>query len=321
VQLVADVQSLMRERADAKGLGFDIEFIGAIPETITSDPTRVRQILINLIGNAIKFTEEGGGRLMTRVVDDDDKPLMQFDVVDTGLGMTKKHAARLFQPFTQADASTTRKFGGAGLGLTVSKRLAEMLGGDVILVDYQEGLGTRFRATVATGPLDAVRMIDDPPSATWVTTEGSRASASADRHVLEGCHILLAEDHPTNQVFVARILKKTGAEVTAVENGKLAVEKVLAVIYRRREGDPEWPFDVILMDMQMSVMDGYEATGLLRQEGYAGPIIALTAHAMASDRQKCIDAACDDYASKPINRKKLLATIRTHLRRPVLSSS
>ncbi len=312
IQVVADVKSLMQVRADAKNLPFNIEFIGAVPEAIESDPTRLKQILVNLIGNAIKFTETGGVRLVTRFVDDAAEPNMQFDVVDTGLGMTEEQVGKLFQAFTQADTSTTRKFGGTGLGLMISKRLAEMLGGD-ITVESKPGEGSLFRVTVTTGPLDGVKMLDDPTTATSVQPE-TAAAAKGDAARLD-CRILLAEDGPDNQRLIAHLLKKAGAEVTVKENGKLAAEAALAA---RDEGNP---FDVILMDMQMPVMDGYEATGLLRQKGYTNPIIALTAHAMASDRQKCLDAGCDDYATKPINRKKLIETVRQHLATPTMAET
>ncbi len=204
----------------------------------------------------------------------------------------------------QADASTTRQFGGTGLGLVISKRFAGMLGGDITVVETREGVGTRFRVTIATGPLDDVKMLDNPLSATVVSQNASRAATSIDPSTLRGCRILLAEDCPDNQKLIALILEKAGADVTVKENGKLAVDAARAA---RDEGNP---FDIILMDMQMPVMDGYEATALLRRKGYTGPIIALTAHSMEGDREKCIKAGCDGYASKPIERQKLIETIR-----------
>ena len=161
-RVMAEVAALMRVRADAKGLPFNIEYIGAIPETIQSDPMRLRQILINLIGNAIKFTETGAVRLVTRFVDSGDTASLQFDVTDTGRGMTQEQVAKLFQPYIQADNSTTRKFGGTGLGLTISKRFVELLGGDVTVVETKMGVGSTFRATVSTGPLDGVAMLETP---------------------------------------------------------------------------------------------------------------------------------------------------------------
>ncbi len=304
-RIVAEVAALMQVRAAAKDLFFDIDYVGAIPETIQSDPTRLRQILINLIGNAIKFTETGSVRLVGSVVDKHD-PCLQFDVIDTGSGMDEEQKARLFQPFVQADASTTRKYGGTGLGLSISKRFAELLGGDIVVVATGVDVGTTFRATVAAGSLDGVKMLDDPMAAT-VVTEAANPVGQVSPFALQGSRILLAEDNVTNQALIVGILKKSGAEITAVKDGKLAVDAVLSAI---SEGSP---FDVVLMDMQMPVMDGYEATALLRKEAYAGPIIAITANAMAQDREKCIEAGCDDFATKPINRIGLIETIQRYL--------
>jgi CheY-like chemotaxis protein len=305
-KLIAEVASLMRVRARAKGLPFEIEYVGSVPETIQSDPTRLRQILINLIGNAIKFTETGSVRLITHLADAEGEPLIQFDVVDSGIGLTDEQVARLFQPFSQGDSSTTRRFGGTGLGLTISKRFAGLLGGDITVVDSAEGIGTRFRATAATGPLEGVRMIENPMEATTVEGEIVQRAARIDRTDLQGCSILLAEDGPDNQRLISHILKRAGAEVTVVENGKQASEAALEAF------DGGNPFDVILMDMQMPVMDGYEAAARLRKKDYTGPIIALTAHSMGGDREKCIKAGCDDYTTKPINRAKLIEIIRRY---------
>jgi len=311
-QVVAEVKSLMQVRADAKNLPFSIEYDGPIPETIESDPTRLKQILVNLIGNAIKFTETGEVKLVIRLIDGAGGPCMQFDVLDTGMGMTPEQVGRLFQAFSQADASTTRKFGGTGLGLNISKRLAQMLGGD-ITVESRPGEGSRFRATIMVGSMDGVNMLDNPMMATLAKPEAA-ATPEADADKLNA-RILLAEDGPDNQRLIAYLLKKAGASVTVVENGQRAVDVALAACKPGRSDDPPQPFDVILMDMQMPVKDGYEATGFLRQKGYTGPIIALTAHAMAGDRQKCLAAGCDDYATKPVNRKRLIAVIRKHLPR------
>ncbi len=305
-QIVAEVVSLMRVRAESKGLPFSIDYIGALPETIQSDTTRLRQILINLVGNAIKFTEVGAVRLVIRLVHEGGRPCLQFDVIDTGLGMTEAQVGGLFQAFTQADTSTTRKFGGTGLGLTICKRFAELLGGDITVVETEMGVGTTFRATMATGPLDGVKMLEDPLSAT-VVADNADSVAQFSPTELHGCHVLLAEDGLDNQRLISFMLKKAGADVTLKENGKLAFDAALAA---RDRGNP---FDVILMDMQMPVMDGYEASSQLRRKGYTGLIIALTAHAMDGDRQKCLDAGCDDYATKPIDRQKLFEAIRTYL--------
>ncbi len=324
-EVIAEVASFLRPQATEKGLTLDMAYTGEIPEIIQSDPVRLRQILINLIGNAIKFTATGGMRLVTRFVRDAENdracpqaPHIQFDVVDTGCGMTKEQMDGLFQPFAQADASVVRTHGGTGLGLVICKRFAQMLGGDVTIVESQKGVGTRIRVTLATGPLDGVRMIDHPLSATMVAPDTAPAAKSIDLSTLRGCRILLAEDCPVNQKLVALILEKVGAEVTAKENGQLAVDAALAA---PDEASDAPGFDVILMDMQMPVLDGYEATKRLRRKGYVGPIIALTAHAMVGDREKCLDAGCTDYASKPIDRKKLIQTIQAHVQPAVASAS
>ena len=310
-QIIAEVVSLMNVRADAKGLSFNIVYTGLIPETIVSDPTRLRQILINLISNAIKFTKTGTVTLGVQFVGDSegnstDSPresYLQFDVVDTGMGIGDEQAATLFHPFTQADASTTRKFGGTGLGLTISQRFAELLGGKITLVESEIGVGSRFRAVIATGSIEDVKLLDDPQSAT-VMPECSASDARITSHDLTGLRVLVAEDSSDNQQLISFVLKKAGAKVMVEENGKLALHTAISA------RDKENPFDVILMDMQMPVMDGYEATKQLRQQGYTGPIIALTANAMASDREKCIQAGCDEYLTKPINRTKLVELIQ-----------
>ncbi len=312
-QIIAEVVSLMRVRAAAKGLGLVVEYDGPLPETIQSDATRLRQILANLIGNAIKFTELGGVRLIARLAETEGGPQVQFDVVDSGIGMTADEMERLFQPFVQADASTTRKFGGTGLGLAISKRLAEMLGGDVGLVETQPGRGTRFRASVATGSLAGVRLLADPAAAAVVVHRSNKNASESDELPCGGGRVLLAEDGPDNQRLIAHLLRKAGASVTVVDNGQQALDAALAASTAGQ------PYDVILMDMQMPVMDGYEATRRLRRSDYAGPIIALTAHAMAADRDKCLSAGCDDYAPKPIERGQLVRQVGRWIQRGAIT--
>jgi PAS domain S-box-containing protein len=304
-RLVGDVIDLLRVRTDAKRLMLAAEFIGDIPETIQTDPSHLRQILINVVGNAIKFTQEGGVRVITRFVPDGAGSRMQFDVIDTGIGMSPEQEAILFRPFAQADNSMARRFGGTGLGLVLSRRFAEALGGDVTIQDTTPGAGTRFRISILAGCADDVPMIDGS-----VIRTAKKATPNVEPPRSDNIHdlrLLLAEDGEDNQRLISFVLKKAGAEVTVAENGLIATEKALAA---RDNGEP---FDAILMDMQMPVMDGYQATARLRNEGHTGPIIALTAHAMASDRKKCIDAGCDDYATKPIDRKKLVDTILRNL--------
>jgi CheY-like chemotaxis protein/HPt (histidine-containing phosphotransfer) domain-containing protein len=228
-------------------------------------------------------------------------------VIDTGVGISPQHLASLFQPFQQADASTNRKFGGTGLGLAISKRLAVLLHGDIV-AGSTLGKGSVFSLAIATGPLDGTTLLDQPAEAMAQAVAELRPAATVTQL---SCRILLAEDGPDNQRLIAFVLRKAGAEVHICENGKKAMEKGLATApgWGRRFDDSKTPFDVILMDMQMPVMDGYEATRQLRQHGYTGPILALTAHAMKDDMQKCLDAGCDDYLTKPIEPPKFLATI------------
>jgi signal transduction histidine kinase len=302
LQLLADVESLMRVRAEAKELALEFQCNGELPETIHSDPTRLRQILVNLIGNAIKFTERGSVRVLTRLVRGEPSRL-EFDVVDSGVGMTAEQTGRLFQAFSQADASTTRRFGGTGLGLVISKRTAEMLGGDVTVVATAPGVGTTFRLTLAVGSLDYVKMISAEGIPLPAIKNKLPEAADLWMNRLADVRVLLAEDGLDNQRLIAFVLRKSGAEVVAVENGQLAVDEAEAA---RQEGVP---FDVILMDIQMPVMDGYQAVALLRAKGYRLPIIALTADAMSGDRERCLSVGCDDYASKPIDRKQLIEQI------------
>jgi PAS domain S-box-containing protein len=306
-ELIAEVVSLMHVPADGKGIPLQIEYDGPVPAVIHTDPRRLRQALINVVANAIKFTETGSVRLITRLLDDG-QPTLEFDIIDTGMGMTADQVSRLFKPFCQGDSSTTRRFGGTGLGLAISKRFAGMLGGDVAVIRTEPGRGTHMRVSVAAGPLGGVAMIEDSSAATLAAPSSEAAKPPKDdRMLLEGLRILLAEDGPDNQRLIAYLLKRAGAEVYIEENGKLAVEAALAA---KAEGRS---FDVILMDMQMPQMDGYQATALLRGKGYTGPILALTAHAMAGDQDRCMQSGCDDYASKPINRAELIEMIRNHV--------
>ena len=300
VELLEEVVSLMRVRADAKHLKLTTELIGLMPETVLTDPLRFRQVLVNLVGNAIKFTDEGEVRLVAQLTNDGGASRLCVDVIDTGIGMNLEEVERLFQAFTQVDSSATRKFGGSGMGLYISKRLAEVLGGNIV-VHSTPGIGSIFSVTIDPGPLDGIRML--PTGWDGPVRSQSIPMPTDDKKIVLHGRVLLVEDGLDNQRLIRLLLKKAGADVVAVENGKLAVEHAMAAYEAGK------PFDVILMDMQMPVMDGYTATQRLREWGYTGPIVALTAHAMDDDCQKCLNAGCDDYATKPIDRKKLLTTV------------
>jgi len=301
-ELVDAVLQLLQAKADGKGIRLSASYETAIPTQIRTDPTRLRQILLNLVANAIKFTEVGGVNVVVRFVEDA-TPRLEFDITDTGIGIASEDQERLFQAFGQADASTTRRFGGTGLGLIISKRLAAKMGGDIQLVRSSPGKGSTFRFTLPTGELDHVETVipKQAPKPTMPTPIES--STTPSKPPLSGFHLLLAEDGPDNQKIITYFLKKAGAEVTLAENGELAVE---AALRAEKEGTP---FNAILMDMQMPVMDGYQAAQKLRSAHYKGKIIALTANAMSEDRDRCLDAGCDDFASKPVNRAELIEQI------------
>jgi signal transduction histidine kinase/DNA-binding NarL/FixJ family response regulator len=303
LQVIAAVMSMMRVRAQQKQLTLTVEFDGLVPETIRSDPTRLRQILLNLVGNAIKFTDAGGVRITVSCRGAESaQPRLVFTVHDTGIGLTAEQVGQLFRPFTQADSSTTRRFGGTGLGLTICQRLTHLLGGD-LTVESEFGRGSTFVATIATGPLDDVRMLHSlaEGGAAHVPTE-----LSAEVALVTGASVLLAEDGVDNQRLIATYLSKAGARVKVVANGLLAVEAAVAGEVAGQ------PYDVVLMDMQMPELDGYGATSKLRARGYRRPIVALTAHAMAGDRERCISAGCDDYLTKPVVRSALLQLVEKY---------
>jgi CheY-like chemotaxis protein/nitrogen-specific signal transduction histidine kinase len=302
-QIATEVISLMKVSADAKGLPLRLEVRGDIPEKIVTDPIRLRQILVNLIGNSIKFTEGGSIQVVMRLDStsaSDGK--LTFDVIDTGIGMSEEQMGLLFRPFTQVDGSASRRFGGTGLGLAISRRMAEMLGGD-ITVRSSPGRGSTFSLSIGIGHLDGQAMPYEP--STTLTTRGPLVKSEQKL----ACRILVVEDSPINQRLMTMVLNKVGAEVESAENGQIAFDLALA------EQQVGTPFDIVLMDMQMPVMDGYKATHNLRSAGYKGPIIALTANAMIEDRQKCIDAGCDDYIGKPIDPKKMVALLNAWVAR------
>jgi len=305
VDVLEEVRVLFEPRATAKGLAFLVEYGTPIPETIVGDPVRLRQILVNLASNAIKFTESGEVRIVG--VCDALARSLRFDVIDTGIGLSREQQSRLFGSFEQADASTTRNFGGTGLGLRISRSLARLLGGDVTMTS-EEGRGSTFSASVATGSLDGVAML----SSESIGKKGERVSSALPAAAairLDGVRVLLVDDGPDNLRLATYHLTRAGAAVTTAENGRAAIEQLSDDGTLTGRVDRA-PFDVVLMDMQMPELDGYSATRWLRERGCRLPIIALTAHAMSGDAEKCRDAGCDDYATKPIPKPSLLAICR-----------
>ncbi|QDT76303.1 PAS domain-containing hybrid sensor histidine kinase/response regulator [Lacipirellula limnantheis] len=291
-QVIAEVVSLLRVRAIEKGIVLNYRWDGPIPETVTTDPHRVRQLLINLVGNAIKFTEQGSVMIVAGVAREGDRGLLTLEVRDTGIGIEPSKLSDIFHPFVQADSSMTRRYGGTGLGLAICKNIAAALGGD-LSVDSQLGRGTTFTAKLEIGDLRHVRMFEAPPDAATGDYVDRPISAN-----LQGVRVLLADDGETNRKLIQVFLSRHGAEVQTVENGEMACRIALAE-----------QFDVVLMDMQMPQMDGYAATRKLRSLGFLKPIIALTAHAMKGDREKCTFAGCSGYLSKPVNVDELIRAV------------
>ncbi|MGB0767527.1 MAG: CHASE domain-containing protein [Phycisphaeraceae bacterium] len=312
--VVREVLSLMRVKADERELPLEARLLTPVPREILGDPVRLKQILVNLVGNAIKFTTQGS--VSIELSYDETMEEIRFAVVDTGLGMTPDHVARLFGAFEQADDTTTRQFGGTGLGLHISQRLATMLGGN-IACQSKLGEGSTFTVTIYTGTVDTTDLLPAgelnevirEDATTSRAEPATTTSAPAEAPPLAGLNILLAEDGKDNQRLIKHHLTKAGAEVTIVENGRLAVEALCV------DGDLSKPlrtrpkYDLLITDMQMPEMDGYTAVRLLREKGCTLPIAALTAHAMKEDVDKCLDAGCDFYASKPIDKQQLIEIV------------
>ena len=298
-ELANQVVGMMQGRAKGKGLELELCLTTPMPVSIQSDPTRLRQILINLIGNAIKFTEHG--KVTVELAADFAEERLAMHVRDTGIGMTKAQQERLFQSFSQAEEGTSRKYGGTGLGLHISKRLASMLGGD-LGVQSEKGVGSCFSCTIATGPI------------TPVATRATAVRVAPVRHDIPKLHgrVLLAEDGRDNQVLIKRVLASTGLSVEIVDNGQKARDAALAATGT--------PFDLIVMDVQMPVMDGLQATRELRAAGFAAPIVALTANVLPEDVQRCMDAGCSYFATKPLDRTALFEVLQQALGQPTRSS-
>jgi len=298
-RIVADLREAMAPRAEEKGLEFVVEWSGPAPEAVMTDPLRVEQVLFNLVGNAIKFTERG--RILVRVgYEPPSTPggngKLGFDVEDSGIGMDERAISRLFRPFVQGESSTSRRFGGTGLGLSICSHLVAGLGG-TILVSSRVGEGSVFSFHVDTGPLRGPLI--DASNMPELVRKARRVAPSN----LGGMRVLLAEDGADNQRLLRHLLTSAGASVSLAVDGEEAVHLALAARTHGRM------FDVVLMDMQMPKLDGYAATTRLRDVGYDGPIVALTANAMAPDRERCLAAGCDDYCAKPVQRALLMEKV------------
>jgi signal transduction histidine kinase/CheY-like chemotaxis protein len=291
-----DLPVLMKEvlyshnlKAAEKGVELVLEYSSVVPRRVSTDPFRIRQILGNLIGNAIKFTDQG--RIVARVRWEEGLQCwLHLEVSDTGIGMNEHDLARIFEPFSQADDSHTRRHGGSGLGLAIARQLARSLGGDIVATS-RVGEGSCFRVHLQV-LADAEEVRLRPEQALGAEVRSQQLPA-----IRVGGRVLLVEDNDVNRLLVQRILSRAGIEVVEAIHGQEAVECM----------ERDQAFDMVILDMQMPVMDGYVAAGMMRAMGYRGPILALTANVMADDRRRCLDAGCDDFLGKPVRAAKLLA--------------
>jgi PAS domain S-box-containing protein len=292
--IVLEVVTVLGVRAREKGIALRFHTEGLIPEAIISDPTCLRRIVTNLVGNAVKFTERGSVTVVMRLAPESGTPGIAIDVIDTGIGISADKLGSMFDPFVQGDSSVTRRFGGTGLGLTISRRFARALGGDVVVIS-EHGKGSRFTVTVHPGALDGVRMLGPRELASHVGPPDAIQHATWR---FPAARVLVVEDGPENRELLTLVLSEAGLVIHEAEHGRAGVEQ------SRRES-----FDLVLMDMQMPVMDGYTATRLMRAEGLQVPIIALTANAMKGAEKDVMDAGCTGFLIKPINIDQLMETL------------
>lgn len=296
ISLIEKIKETMETRARAKGLLFEIESVGKLPARIQADEGRLRQILINLIGNAIKFTEYGYIKLQIEANDfADGQTHLMFTVIDTGIGISVSNQLELFQSFSQADISNTRRYGGIGLGLALSRRLAKQLDGDVTLLTSQLGKGSTFRLRVPCGSSEDMEWKENLFAALLNPSIQLDFLTEAN---LNKKKILIVEDAKDNQEIFQYFLTNSGAYSDIAENGQIAVEKIKNCDY-----------DLVLMDIQMPIMDGLEATRKIRAMGFQKPIIALTAHASVEAKMNCLKIGCDDLITKPVTQETLIQKI------------
>jgi CheY-like chemotaxis protein/HPt (histidine-containing phosphotransfer) domain-containing protein len=295
-RLVGGIESVLRPQAVKKGLEFKFNCSQNVPDMIRVDMVRVQQCLINLINNAIKFTQKGLVHVTISLDSIDDKPFIRFDIKDTGIGISDDKLDIIFESFTQADGSTTRIFGGTGLGLTITKRLAEMMGGRVSVTSELEK-GSTFTLLIPAG-------IDQGVTKTTRQNKlvENTQDSSGDFMKQYNGKVLVAEDCLSNKILIRTILAKMGLQPVLVNDGDEAVNAAMKT-----------HFDLILMDMQMPNLNGYDATAALRLKKITTPIVALTANALSEDEKKCLEAGCDDYLSKPICKDKLIQVLDKYL--------
>lgn len=299
-RILDEIEATMMWPALDKNIRFQVGLATPVPAKFLADPTRLHQIIINVVSNAIKFTHKGNVSLEVHF--DSEKEILSFDIRDSGIGISPEHASKIFQPFTQADASLSRRYGGTGLGLALSRKIAHLLNGDIELVDSQPGHGSHFRIWLRT------TIPPDTPLISVLDPKSSRKEQSIEQPCktlsLGGARILVIDDSPDNQVLLSRMLNSSGANVTIAENG----DKALQILSSHT-------FDLILTDIQMPGKDGYQTTREIRALGFKGPVIALTAHALPEEREKCLQAGCDEHLAKPVSRATLIETVHRLLNR------
>lgn len=296
VQVLQEIEQNLLPQVNKKGLFLDISYTYPLPEHIVGDALRFKQIILNLCSNALKFTE--AGRINIKLSCDINGKKLFVEVVDTGIGMTDEQVKKVFDAFTQADSTVSRKYGGTGLGLALSKQFIEKMGGKIEAHSVL-GIGSRFIITINTGNISSGKVIHCQPHSHSYIQPALHEAVEVKRVAGD---ILLVEDNLDNQQLFKLLLEKSGAKVQIASNGKEAVDAAMAK-----------PFDLIFMDMQMPIMDGVEATKILRKKGYDGPIISLTANAMKQDREACFEAGCNDYITKPVSEKTLYNTVCEYL--------
>lgn len=294
--LVKEVMALMAVKADEKQLYFEYQQDPLAPKNLITDPVRLKQVLLNLVSNAIKFTSHGHViiRSFTQTAIDN-HPLLGFEIQDTGIGIPDSQVEGVFNMFVQADGSMTRRFGGTGLGLALSRKLAQAMGGDVVLLKSEVGKGSTFVFTVKDAPAEKNEVKPDVPVVLQTPAKISETN-------LKGIKVLVVDDAADNRHLIGRILEKQGASIDMAVDGYEAYKKALQNSY-----------DVVLMDIQMPRLDGYSATQKLRESGFQKPIIALTAHAMSEVGKKCLNVGCTDHLTKPIDFNLLTQTIQRYL--------
>lgn len=309
--LIQEIKSIMEVRAADRKIQFTVAKLSNVPTYIITDDIRLKQILVNIVGNAVKFTEKGGVKLLYKTATDEKgEEVIEFQVQDTGVGISERNRQNLFKPFSQGDVSTTRKYGGTGLGLALSKRLAELLGGDLYLLESSVGKGSTFCLRIPLKHASASLALPRPDVTASKVAHSFEENqkrpidwAGLNLHqLLSGIRILLVEDSEDNQEIFQHFLHSAGGEVRIADDGEMAIDEAF-----------NWNPDLILMDIQIPKMDGKQATRVIRERGFTKPIIALTAHALTEEIESCLEAGCNGQITKPVSGELLVQEVYFYL--------